>query len=460
MANMPASASSSSPKRKAAAIPTREDSGEEADIASLKTTLDKGETEFSWSRPTSWNASLQLAPVAVALVIAFISIYWTHVSVELNYEVGLTQSCRQTFDYKFPVNAVQDRAERLASHDWEYGAAAEALLELLEPELSVFAPSPFPADKVPSLPARKPRALSGVEPHIRTSNVTLYANDWSVSDPASLGVSAILLGQAEPKFLQDAMRQKDYLLKTAPRYGDGAISHRTQVAELWSDAISMFPPFLAYYAVASNDLDLMHEVIRQCALYRGQLMITSGTRQGLWKHIVGPSELADDGAWSTGVGWAAHGMSRIRATMTGWRPSQESMSHELQQLDLWILEILDGVIRTDDDESGLLRNYLGEGDWAGETSGTALLTAAAYRMAVQMPRIFAQAKYLDWADRKRKAVFEHVGEHGHAYPAVNPLNHKQREPILQSPEGASFVLMLGAAWRDCVCAGICGSNAR
>ena len=148
-------------------------------------------------------------------------------------------------------------------------------------------------------------------------------------------------------------------------------------------------------------------------------------------------------------------MVRVRATISGWRPSNETMSEELSQLDSWIGEILDGAIRTDDDESGLLRNYLGDEGWFGETSGTALLAAVAYRMAVLNPTMFAQPKYVEWADRKRQGVLALVDENGYAFPAANPLKHDSKEPVKESAEGVSFLLMLGSAWRDCVCARAC-----
>ena len=73
-------------------------------------------------------------------------------------------------------------------------------------------------------------------------------------------------------------------------------------------------------------------------------------------------------------------------------------------------------------------------------------------------------------------MIDRVDDDGFAKPAVNPLKHLSREPTESSPEGASFLLMLGSAWRgksrnvsndkhmkhvltfvtlDCVCAGVC-----
>jgi len=405
----------------------------------------------NWTNPFTWPAS-----VYVALLLVSAAAYFSGFIVEPEFDNASPEVCRSTFNYTFRINAARSQVERLSTHSWEYGIGVEAMLELLDPDMTVFASEPFPADKIQKLPMKKPQSILWMQRHIRTKNEpTLYADDYSVSDPASLGVAAVMLGQKDSKTFQAAMRQKDFLLKDAKRYSNGAISHRVEVAELWSDAISMFPPFLAFYAVAANDLELMKEVVKQCGLYREILLIESGPKKGLWKHIVGPSNMADEGVWSTGAAWAAYGMVRVRATISGWRPSNETMSEELSQLDKWIGEVLDSAIRTDDDESGLLRNYLGNEEWFGETSGTALLAAAAYRMAVLDSVTFAQPKYVDWADRKRQAVLARVDDNGYAFPAVNPLKHNSKEPVKESAEGESFLLMLGSAWRDCVCARVC-----
>jgi rhamnogalacturonyl hydrolase YesR len=429
--------------------PTQEDDASKSNDAQLAE--EEADITASWVNPFTWPAS-----VYIALLLASAVAYWSKFLVEPSFDTATPQLCRSTFNYTFRVNAARSQIERLSSHSWEYGTGVEAMLELLEPERTVFAEEPFPADKIQKLPLKKPQGILWMQRHIRTKDApTLYADDYSVSDPASMGVAALMLGQRDSKTFQAAMRQKEYLLNDAKRYENGAISHRVEVAELWSDAISMVPPFLAYYAVASNDLDLMKEAVRQCELYREVLMIKSGPKKGLWKHIVGPSEMADEGVWSTGAAWAAYGMVRVRATISGWRPSNDTMAQELHHLDQWIGEILDGAIRTDDENSGLLRNYLGDSEWFGETSGTALLAAAAYRMTVLNPAAFAQAKYINWAHEKRKAVLERVDDDGFAYPAVNPLKHASKEPTKESAEGESFLLMLGSAWRDCVCVGLC-----
>ena len=410
------------------------------------------DSNWSWSDFSSWPLSVKFFPVFIAGIAVFIGIYYQNV---FRFDAEC-RKCASAFDYGFNIDKVQYQAEYLPSHDWEAGTAAEGLLELLTPRKAVFGSNPFPKNKIPNQGFITDRALVYVHHKTRLTGPTLSDNDWGVSDPAALGVYAVMSGQQWVGRSAAAEKQKDYLLKDAPRYENGAISHRIEFAELWSDAISMFPPFLAYYAVGTKDMDLMKEAVRQCELYRDVLVIQSGPKKGLWRHVVGPSDQADDGAWSTGNAWAAYGMARVRATIAGWRPSNATMQKEIRALDGYIAEILDGAITTDDDESGLLRNYLGDDSWFAETSGTTLLAAAAYRLGMNVGPSPEGSKYLNWAHAKRQAVTARIDGQGIARPAVNPLKHGQQEPLRDvSPEGESFILIMAAAWRDCVCLGIC-----
>ncbi|CZT21432.1 uncharacterized protein RCC_07295 [Ramularia collo-cygni] len=148
-------------------------------------------------------------------------------------------------------------------------------------------------------------------------------------------------------------------------------------------------------------------------------------------------------------------MARVSATVAAWTESNSSLSSERAELHGWIAEIVSGAIKTDTDESKLLRNYLGDDTWSGETSGTALLAATVYRMASIAPEIFATDEYLDWANEKRRAVLSRVDENGFVKPAANPYVSASRDAVEVSPEGQSFLLLLGTAWRDCVCGGTC-----
>ena len=78
------------------------------------------------------------------------------------------------------------------------------------------------------------------------------------------------------------------------------------------------------------------------------------------------------------------------------------MTGEADQLKSWIKEILDEAMRSNTDH-GLLRNYLDDEDSFGEIAGTALLSAAAYRMALNDPGMFPR-DYIEWAKVNRRKL--------------------------------------------------------
>ncbi|WPH02722.1 Hypothetical protein R9X50_00559000 [Acrodontium crateriforme] len=348
----------------------------------------------------------------------------------------------------FNVDTAQKVMTDKASHSWEWGTAAEALLELYDNQYSVFGSNPFPNGGIPMVDPSI-YSLSYAKPHINRNSQVLV-DDSAVGDPASLGVSAILLGQSDSVYSGAADRQADYILNKAPKWSNGAISHRPDVAEIWADNMAMSFPFLAYQAVAKNDRNLMATVVKQCGLQRDVLKINKYLN---WRHIIGPQS-QDEGLWSTGNGWAAYGMVRVLHTLQKWSGSA-SMTTEAGQLKTWIKEILDGAMLSGRDDLGLFHNYLNDASWFGEISGTALLSAVAYRMAVNDPAMFP-AKYITWADTNRKALSHQQGGDGVFVPAVNPYDWKDRNKYYNgSPEGQGFTVYLYTAFRDCVNAGIC-----
>lgn len=101
-------------------------------------------------------------------------------------------------------------------------------------------------------------------------------------------------------------------------------------------------------------------------------------------------------------------------------------------------------------------NYLSNTSTFGETSGTALLAATVYRMAILSPSIFNKPNYLTWAAARLAAIAKHVEPSGIVSPAVDPYGYNNGKPYtVGSPEGQAFVVMLYASHRDCVAAGVC-----
>lgn len=233
-------------------------------------------------------------------------------------------------------------------------------------------------------------------------------------------------------------------MRKVPRWSNGAISHREDVAELWADFVYMVPPFLAYYGVATANVTVLKEAARQCEKYDEVLK----SEKEVWKHIIGPQS-QDANLWSTGNAWGVAGIARVIATLRKSRWDAET-KEEQKALVALVKKIVDGAIKLDVDKSGLLRNYLDDASWFGEVSGTALIAATVWRMAVLEPGVFGGKAYMDWAGRKKAEIDRRIDEKtGIVAPAVNPLNWNDRkEFVTGSPEGQAFVVLLYAAWRD------------
>lgn len=411
-----------------------------------------------WLDPGTWSGETKYMPVYVAFAAVLLSILYFNFFHRADVDLTSYESCMGSFNYTFRINAASTQAHEWSKRDREIGMAYEATMQIYNPERSVFGKDPFPGGKLPKLGMRMDEASIYAHNKLGVLGNSLFdEDDDSVSGPATIGVAALMLAQRWNKdYMPAATRQKDLLIEQAPRHSSGAISCRLDQVELRSEAIGMFLPFLAYYGVATGNFSLIQESVRQCGLYRDALLIGQGPSKGLWKHVVGPSQ--DPEPWSSGNAWAAYGMARVRATIAAWPASNTTLPKEKDELDTWIREIIDGAQRTDQDPSKLLKNYLGDDDWSGETSGTSLLAATVYQMASIRPEIFAQEKYLDWAHEKRRAVFSGIDENGFARPAADPYVSMSKEPAAISPEGESFLLLMGTAWRDCVCGGRCLDN--
>ncbi|KAF8623003.1 hypothetical protein AX15_006595 [Amanita polypyramis BW_CC] len=381
------------------------------------------------------------------------------------------QSSAIPFDPGFDISKVLELAQSLPSHSWEYGTACEALLELYDPSVSVFGDEPFP---VPTLSSDDSASLAYASTKFQIGKApsVLIDGDGAVGDPASLGISAYLLGKTNKTLADAAAGELDYVLNGAPKFWNGAISHRYNYPELWADFMYMAPPFIAYYGAATDDLYLLQQAVNQSGLQRQILRTNNTVLDGAWTHILGPAS-TDPGVWSTGNAWAAAGMTRILATVQKApiaKANPNWQTNAVRRLSGYIQEILDVAIESPDDD-GLLLNYWDDelnldGHGCGEISGTSLLAAVAYRMAVLKHEGLSRAKaqvYVAWADGIRKTLGGtdsdgnlHVTSNGTVTPAVNPLNWYDTVPYTAgSPEGQNFVVLMYAAWRDCVWANIC-----
>lgn len=233
----------------------------------------------------------------------------------------------------------------------------------------------------------------------------------------------------------------------------------------------MTPPFLAYAAVATNNISLLKTTVSQITLQR-QILQLNGTSpyKGLWQHIVGPSSQTL-GLWSTGNAWAALGMARVLATIKNWSKSA-GWGETPDLVASYVYEIFDGVLAAQgnlDSSNGLVRSYIVGGSarfdddsvtWFGEAAATAGLVATMYRMAVLDPANAKTGTYIRWADTARANVIKAIDSSSSILsPTVNPYDWMTLVPYtIGSPEGQAFAAMMGAAYVDCLNAGVCSKS--
>ncbi|KAJ7123388.1 hypothetical protein C8R44DRAFT_735043 [Mycena epipterygia] len=165
----------------------------------------------------------------------------TTLSLLLSGVLAATAGFATPFDPGFNISAVATLARALPSHSWEYGTAAQTLLELYNPAFSVFGHSPFP---VPTLsPADIPSLAYAMEKIVLGTGANgLSDGAGAVGDPASLGVAAVMLGKTNATYAAAAQSEVDYIMGAAPRWPNGAISQRVDVAELWCVPCNSFYP--------------------------------------------------------------------------------------------------------------------------------------------------------------------------------------------------------------------------
>jgi rhamnogalacturonyl hydrolase YesR len=126
--------------------------------------------------------------------------------------------------------------------------------------------------------------------------------DTSSADPASIGIAILLANWTNldgngNRYGEAARGQLRYLFsEQVPKTGDGAISHKPERIQIWSDSVYMIPPFLAAYGVYTENKTIVEEAFQQVRLYRDLLR---DERTGLWRHMV-MGENPDSGFYATG----------------------------------------------------------------------------------------------------------------------------------------------------------------
>ncbi|GJJ15871.1 hypothetical protein Clacol_010149 [Clathrus columnatus] len=323
---------------------------------------------------------------------------------------------------------------------WEQGTAMAAIIQKENTQYSLFAPMPFKNQGPPIETLRA--ALSAVVRQGsdgRLSQQIGDGTDGAALDGASSGYGVLIGTYTDPdrqSFWQDAAdKQLNFLLNVAPRTSTGAISHRLDQKQ--ADGVFVGFPYIAAYGAVTSNLTMLNEAYVQCELYRSALIHPGPTGQ-LWSHIRNDDgSYVDEGLWATGNAWAALGMLHVQQTLV----KSSFASHfqaEVQNLTLWIKEVLDGTFAAIGSDN-LIPDYIQGGATFGDASASAALASVAFRVAALNPSVFGKT-YTDTASKLYNAVLGGINDLGVVSPVVDPLSWSQTG--LLSTEAQAFAIMM------------------
>ncbi|EGG09920.1 uncharacterized protein MELLADRAFT_95282 [Melampsora larici-populina 98AG31] len=349
------------------------------------------------------------------------------------------------------------RLEKSANHSWEWGTQAEWILEGKYPSLSVYSDTQLPLNPKANLPYPA-ELFTIIDPILqrRAPGIGPIIVDDAAGDPASLLIGVMVMGATvknspygwdQAYYNQVAKDQIDFLLQKIRRSKEGAVSHRVKELQLWDDNLFMAPPSIMYYGAAMSDLYLVQFGYEQAKAYR---QVTQDPVTKTRYHILLGS-YEDKTLWSTGNGWVTAGCMRMWATLNLIQDPEIKARAKAWQDDLieWTIEIIVGAYSFQSPTTFLLPDRYTTPGTFDEVSGTSLLAASAYRVAVARPDLIHRLP-LDKINCARSAIItNHINPiNGSVAPVINPLDwSKKALPGVVSPEGQAFVLFMENAWQ-------------
>jgi rhamnogalacturonyl hydrolase YesR len=286
-----------------------------------------------------------------------------------------------------------DRTEKVISamlamqrYSWEQGVCAQALYELGRDELWI------------------PMAYDAIKRMSPDGRLAMIAGDEPVSDPASCGEVCLRAYErtGDEFFFDGAKRMLDYLLKEAPRTGDGIICHNKvsfakefSARQLWVDGLYMVPPFLA----AMGEVELAAEQIRG---YRKHLF---DEEADLFFHIVDveKGQFVRKKHWATGNGWALMGLSRVieQALDRG----EKEIAREFTDL---LLRLLKGMLRYSLPD-GRFKDVLDDESSFIDGASAMMMAATVYR---GIKAGYIPGEYLSAAEKAYETVSSKIDDYG------------------------------------------------
>jgi unsaturated rhamnogalacturonyl hydrolase len=303
---------------------------------------------------------------------------------------------------------------------WEQGVASQAMLELGDEESCYL----MARDAV----LRQSREGRLGVAFTRDDNA-IFGDEFTVADPASNGEAVLHVARTrhDASFEEAALKQRDFLLHTAPRCSSGVISHVLNKRQVWIDSMFMALPFLALSGSP-------REAVEQVDGFRAVLW---NDKSRLFSHVWDDEKksfVARD-FWGVGNGWAAAGMAKLIRFLPA------TMESEKKKLRGYVVELLDGCLahRTED---GLFHNVVDDRATFVEVNLAQMLCYTIYSGACEG---WLDAKYVKHAEESRATIYSKVDEHGLVHDVCGAPTFA--EPGTAVEGQAFFLLMETAAMR-------------
>lgn len=333
--------------------------------------------------------------------------------------------------YARKARAALIRSESLSHKTWEVSTFYQAKAELYGVTEYNWNPQPFaspqPSDEAIVEATSKIPSLLDIAP----DGYLVNSDRGSQADVFSLIPAVWASGK------RDAASNMASWLRTKGRKLGDIYSHRGDSASLWSDEGYMIPPVLAFLGLVQNDNNQLGEAIRQWNALADSL----ASPRGDFVHV--PD--FDPHTWTSGTGWMLMGLARVLASIEA-AGQTSSLGADIGAAVGKAKRALSAALSAQKDD-GRIPNYTDK-DSSPETSGTAAIAAAFYRLA-SLKSEFADADLAQRAEKAYRGVMAQVGEDGVVNGSVDPSGANfNNAGTNDSPEGHAFVALMWAARRE------------
>lgn len=306
------------------------------------------------------------------------------------------------------VEKVKRAMLSMQRQSWEQGVASQALIE-----------SGYKEDAVLL-------AHDAVVRQDASGRLGVIGDEKAVTDAASNGGPVLFAYQqtGNEEYKEAAERMANYLLNTAPRTENGALSHVNHLSQVWVDSFYMAPPFLA-------EAGYYEEAVAQVERFRELLL---NKEKSMYAHIWddGEKKFGRADCWGVGNGWAAAGMIRVARTLP------DSMKADKERLIGYVRELIEACLPYQR-EDGLFHDVLDRPDTFVETNVAQML---AYAIFSGVKDGWLDARYLENANRMRSAAQAKIDEYGFVRGVCGSPNFNRSGT---ATEGHAFFLLMESA---------------